>query len=280
MGKVRICAAQFAVEREFSKNLYKSEHFMKRAQKNKCNIICFPVAFLTGPLSKRNYDGNIPKKAKKAFSDYCKNYNMFCVMGSIIEKIKGDYCSISCLFDNKGDIIGSCKKSHLVLKSEGKWLKAGNDAPVFKTKIGDIGIQICRDLLYPEITRKLMLNGAELVFCPSFWAEKSTSYNTLYNNKYFKNTKPKEVDFLVSARAIESEIVFVYVNAAGNYNQKNSKSKLLGRTQIALPFYGAASRLNHNKEGLLVKEVNLNIVKDARKIYKIKEDIKDYYNKA
>ena len=130
------------------------------------------------------------------------------------------------------------------------------------------------------MTRKLMLNGAEIVFCPSFWAEKSTSYNPIYNNKYFKKIKPREVDVLVSSRAIESGVIFVYANAAGEYINGNSKSLLLGRTQIALPFYGTTGRLNHNKEGLLVKEVDLNIVKDAGRIYKIKEDIKDYYNKA
>lgn len=134
--------------------------------------------------------------------------------------------------------------------------------------------------MYPEITRKLMLNGAEIVFCPSFWAEKSTSHDYIYNSKYFKHTAPKEVDFLVSARAIESEVVFAYANAAGRYINRNSKSRLLGRTQIALPFYGTTNKLNHNKEGLLVKEVDLDIVKDAKKVYKIKEDIKYYYNKA
>ena len=117
MVKIRICAAQFGVEQEFSANIRKSGHLMKKAQKNDCNIICFPEIFLTGPLSKKGYDSSIPKKAKKAFSGYCKQYNIFCVMGSIIEKIKGDYYNISYIFDNKGDIIGSCKKSHLVLKS-------------------------------------------------------------------------------------------------------------------------------------------------------------------
>lgn len=280
MGKIKICAAQFMVEGEFSKNIKKSEYFMERAEKNNCSIICFPEIFLTGPLNKKDYEDSIPRAAKKTFSDYCKNHSIFCVMGSIIEKIRGNYYNISYLFDNKGDIIGSCKKSHLVLKSEGRYIKAGNESPVFRTRIGNIGIQICRDLLYPEITRRLMLNGAEIVFCPSFWAGKSTSYDYGYNNKYFKKEKPKEVDFLVSARAIESGIIFVYSNAAGRYINKNSKSQLLGRTQIALPFYGSTSRLNHNKEGSLIKEVDLDIVKDAGRIYKIKEDIKDYYNKA
>ena len=162
-------------------------------------------------------------------------------------------------------------------KSEAKYLKAGNKVSVFKTKIGNIGIEICRDLLYPEITRKLMLKNAEIVFCPSFWSAKSSSYEWIYNNKYFKNRIPKEVDVLVSARAIESETVFVYANAAGSFNANGIKDTLLGRTQIALPFYGTTNRLNHNKEGILIKEINLSIIKDAKKVYKIEKDLKNYY---
>ena len=88
------------------------------------------------------------------------------------------------------------------------------------------------------------------------------------------NKIPKEVDALVSARAIESETVFVYVNAAGNFSKSDI---LLGRTQIALPFYGTTDILSHNKEGVIIKEVDLSIVKDAKKVYKIERDLKDYY---
>ena len=216
-------------------------------------------------------------QSKKLFSESSKNYGVYSIMGSIIEKINNNFYNISYLFDDKGNIIGNCKKNHLVQKSEAKYLKAGNKVSVFKTKIGNIGIEICRDLLYPEITRKLMLKNAEIVFCPSFWSAKSSSYEWIYNNKYFKNRIPKEVDVLVSARAIESETVFVYVNAAGSFNANGIKDTLLGRTQIALPFYGTTNRLNHNKEGILIKEINLSIIKDAKKVYKIEKDLKNYY---
>ena len=124
-----------------------------------------------------------------------------------------------------------------------------------------------------------MLKNAEIIFCPSFWSAESSSYDWLYNNKYFKNKIPKEVDVLVSARAIESELVFVYVNAAGNFNADGIKDTLLGRTQIAMPFYGTTDILDHNKEGIIIKEVDVGIIKDAKKVYKIERDLKDYYNK-
>lgn len=277
MTKTKICAIQFKVFQDFNKNISRVEQFFKKASKNNCDIICFPEVFLTGELSKKDYNPKIPIESKKLFSKLSENYRLYSVMGSIIEKINNNFYNISYLFDDKGNIIGSYKKNHLVQKSEAKYLKSGNDVPVFKTKIGNIGMQICRDLLYPEITRKLMLKNADIVLCPSFWSAKSSSYDWVYNNKYFKNKMPKEVDMLVSARAIESETVFVYANAAGNFNHQNSKNILLGRTQIALPFYGTTDILSHNKEGILIKEVNLSIVKDAKKVYKIERDLKDYY---
>jgi len=277
MPSTKICAVQFIVSSNSNKNISRVEEFFKKANKNNCGIICFPEIFLAGPSNKGKYNPKIPSIGKKLFSRLSKKYHIYSIMGSIIEKIENNFFNLSYLFDDKGNIIGNYKKNHLVQKSEAKYLKAGNKVSVFKTKIGNIGIEICRDLLYPEITRKLMLKNAEIVFCPSFWSAKSSSYEWIYNNKYFKNRIPKEVDVLVSARAIESETVFVYANAAGSFNANGIKDTLLGRTQIALPFYGTTNRLNHNKEGILIKEINLSIIKDAKKVYKIEKDLKNYY---
>lgn len=268
---------QFRTNKDSNKNLSRVEQFFKKANKNNCDIICFPEVFLTGGLYKKRYDPSIPIKSKKLFSKLSQNYGLYSIIGSIIEKINNRFYNISYLFDDKGNIIGNYKKNHLVQKSEAKYLKAGNEVKVFRTKIGNIGIEICRDLLYPEITRKLMLNKAEIVFCPSFWCSKSSEYDRIYNHKYFKNKIPDEVTSLVSSRAIESELVFVYVNAAGTFNDKNQKNILLGKTQVALPFYGTTNILKHNKEAVLIKEIGLGIVNDARKVYKIEKDLKNYY---
>ncbi|MBI1936481.1 carbon-nitrogen hydrolase family protein [Candidatus Woesearchaeota archaeon] len=268
MAKIRICAVQFKASPDFESNIKRAEVFFRKAGKDKCDIICFPEVFLTGGLRK-SYNPKTPAKSKKIFSHLSKKYKTYSIMGSIIEKINGKFYNISYLFDGNGKILGNYKKIHLVQKSEGKYLSAGSKAKVFRTKIGNIGIQICRDLLYPEVTRNLMIKGADIVFCPSFWCSKSSSYDWIYNNKYFKNRLPDEVTALASARAIESETVFVYINAAG----KSSSGTLLGKTQIALPFYGTIAALNHNKEGIIIREVDLEIVRDAKKVYKIEKKI-------
>lgn len=276
MPSIKICAVQSIVSPSFAENISKAEHCFKIAAKNNCSIICFPEVFLTGGLNKLKYNPEIPSKAKKSFSRLSEEYCIYSIMGSIIERKDKNFYNISYLFDDNGKILGSYKKNHLT-KGEAKYLKSGNDVHVFNTKIGNIGIQICRDLLYPEITRKLMLKGAEIVFCPSFWSSKSSSYDRIYNNKYFKNEAPKEVDALASARAIESEVIFVYVNAAGNFSSRDAKDVLLGRTQVALPFYGTTDILRHNRQGAIIKEIDLGMLKDAKKVYRIENDLKSYY---
>ncbi len=277
MPKTKICAVQFEVSPSFEKNISKVEGFFKKANKSNCDIICFPEIFLTGPLKKGDYSHSLVIKSKKLFSGLSKEYGIYSVMGSVIEWSGYGLYNTSYLFDDKGRILGNYKKNHLVQKSEAKHLKAGDDVYVFRTTIGKIGIEICRDLLYPEITRKMMIKGAEIIFCPSFWSAKSPSYDWIYNNKYFKNKTPKEVDSLVSARAIESHAVFVYVNAAGNFVRNGKNDVLLGRTQIGLPFYGTTGIISHNKESIIIKEVDLGIVRDAKKVYKIEKDLKGYY---
>ena len=72
MGKVRICAAQFAVEREFSKNLYKSEHFMKRAQKTNAISSAFQKHFSRALSAKEIMTAIFQKKPKKHFQIIAK----------------------------------------------------------------------------------------------------------------------------------------------------------------------------------------------------------------
>ena len=71
--------------------------------------------------------------------------------------------------------------------------------------------------------------------------------------------------------------VFVYVNAAGMVSNHNPKDILLGKTQIALPFYGTTDIIKTNKEGIIIKEIDLRIVKDAKHVYRIEKDLKSYY---
>ena len=65
---------------------------------------------------------------------------------------------------------GVYRKTHLFVaerKAVGGWAEPGNEAPVIDTAVGRIGVVICYDGDFPELTRSLAVRGAEIVVRPS-----------------------------------------------------------------------------------------------------------------
>src|SRR3954452_1818648 len=67
------------------------------------------------------------------------------------------------------EVLATYRKLHL-WGEEARWFSAGEDpAPVVETRYGLIGLAICYDLEFPELTRGLALQGAELIALPANW---------------------------------------------------------------------------------------------------------------
>ena len=67
-----------------------------------------------------------------------------------------------------GKAAANYRKLHLT-KGEMKVFTAGNEAVVADTEIGKIGLMICWDLAFPELSRILTLKGAEIILVPAAW---------------------------------------------------------------------------------------------------------------
>jgi len=69
-----------------------------------------------------------------------------------------------------GEIIGTYDKTHpfpLERADCGGWVTVGNRADVFETALGSIGLIICYDGDFPELSRLLAVKGAEVILRPS-----------------------------------------------------------------------------------------------------------------
>jgi len=76
----------------------------------------------------------------------------------------------SLLIDDRGEIVGNYRKTHpfpTERKEGGGWTTPGRDIVVVDTKLGKIGMIICYDGDFPELSRVLALNGAEIITRPS-----------------------------------------------------------------------------------------------------------------
>lgn len=272
--KVRIGAAQMSIiPLNIEKNLEKAKLLTKRAGENECDIVCFPEIFLTGSLRKENlkYAQEISGEFTEKFCKLAEEHGLYIVMGSIIEREGKDYYNTSVLIDDSGNILGRYRKIRL-WHPEKLHINRGSETPVFKTKFGKVGITICWDLAFPEITKEMALKGARMIFCPSFWLFED-KYGALKSKKLMEkvpdlDTESIFIDACASARAIENEVIHTFVNGCGHY----TTLRLIGRTQINVPFYGRVALAEANEEKLLIKDVDLNLTRLAEKVYKIKRD--------
>jgi predicted amidohydrolase len=78
------------------------------------------------------------------------------------ETENGKIYNTSTLYGRNGEIIGRYRKVHLA-DSERWSVTPGDEFPVFKTDIGNIGFVTCYDMIFPETCRILALNGADMI---------------------------------------------------------------------------------------------------------------------
>ncbi|MBS3067836.1 carbon-nitrogen hydrolase family protein [Candidatus Micrarchaeota archaeon] len=241
------------------KNRKKIELFIKSAKAKKVHVIVFPEDCLTGSVRNRSDLIDRNGKHKRFFQNLAKKYKIDIVTGSFIETNGNNYNT--CYYiDANGRTIARYRKINLWL-SEREHVNSGQDVIAFNTKYGKVSIAICWDLVNPLIFRTMAKKRVQIVYCPSYWSSAGIS-----NFEIEKNN----INALCHARALENELVIAYANAAG---KRAKNDELIGHSQVVVPIKGAIARLNHNKEKMIVVDVNLDILKRANEVYKIRDDI-------
>jgi 5-aminopentanamidase len=91
------------------------------------------------------------------------------VVGGFAERsADGAVFNSAAVVDGSG-VVAVYRKTHL-WDREQEWFVAGDEPPpVVETAVGSIGVAICYDLEFPEVTRRLALAGAELIAVPTNW---------------------------------------------------------------------------------------------------------------
>ncbi|MDR2698949.1 MAG: hypothetical protein LBB30_04670 [Candidatus Methanoplasma sp.] len=126
------------------------------------DIICFPEACLTG------YETNDPEPFCISTGDACisdvsglsKEYGLNIVFG-FMEKHGSDLHISQALSDRSGEI-RIYRKTHLGRKERKKFIP-GNSVPVFELPEGRVGVQLCWESHFPDISTKMRKEGAELI---------------------------------------------------------------------------------------------------------------------
>ncbi|MEM6470316.1 MAG: nitrilase-related carbon-nitrogen hydrolase [Planctomycetota bacterium] len=108
----------------------------------------------------------------KLMMELAKKHNMVMVVPVYEEDLAGVYYNTAAVIDADGSYLGKFRKIHIPHCNPGFWEKfyfrPGNlGYPVFRTRVGTVGVYICYDRHFPDGARCLGLAGAEIVFNPS-----------------------------------------------------------------------------------------------------------------
>ncbi|MEM1956963.1 MAG: nitrilase-related carbon-nitrogen hydrolase [Archaeoglobaceae archaeon] len=193
-SKIRVALAQQRISADRDVNLMKGLSLVKRALQVKANLVILPELFTTG-----FYENNL--QAVKSLDEelelllkLSKEKDIVIVAG-VAEK--SDKLYNSAVIVHRGEIIGVYRKNLLFpLTKEKEIFAKGNTLEVFETPVGKIGILICYEVRFPQLARKLVKKGADMIAIPA----------------EFPKQRIEHWKTLLKARAIENQIFVAGVN--------------------------------------------------------------------
>jgi predicted amidohydrolase len=176
--------------------------------------------------------------------------------------------NISTFISDEGEILGSYTKLNLWHPERQHLTGPSHSTPhsVITTPLGPIGILVCWDLAFPEAFRALIRQGAKIIIIPSFWTRMDCSEEGLKRNP---DSEALFLETTLTARAFENTACIVFVNAGGE-----SEGGPAGLSQVSLPFVGKVKgSFEGHEEGMKVVEVDMEILEEAERNYKVREDL-------
>jgi predicted amidohydrolase len=109
----------------------------------------------------------IPGPASETLADAARRNNIW-VVASLNERVGDVVYNTAVLLDRKGWLAGKYRKVHLPREEWKQGVRPGHEYPVFETDFGKVAIQICYDWFFPEAAEMFALQGAEIIFAPTW----------------------------------------------------------------------------------------------------------------
>ena len=205
-SKVYAAAVQFPiVAGDIDANLQQARLALQRVHDQGGGLAVLPEMWSSGYDYKRLAElaDETPRVADE-LAELAGRLNLV-IVGSLPEKHQGSIYNTAFVHD-RGQELGRYRKLHLFSPmKEDRYLAPGDQTLVVPTSVGRLGLAICYDLRFPEMFRKLALDGAETVCLPAQWPS------------------PRQLHWrtLLRARAIENQYFLVAANNCGPLGNLN-----------------------------------------------------------
>jgi predicted amidohydrolase len=218
---------------------------LEEAARDGAELVVFPECSVCGymfesPDEAAPFAEEIPGPATETVAAACRRLGVHCVFG-LLER-SGDALHNAAQLVGPDGLVGSYRKSHLPFLGVDRFVVPGDETPVFDTTLGRIAIEICYDLRFPELTRGLALQGAELVAHPTNWPTAARSNADMYTR----------------ARAAENRLYLLTANRVG----RERWAEFCGWSQICDPTGTRLAEADAIEEGLFLADVDLALARE------------------
>ena len=148
-------------------NLDRMAVWVAAAKKRGADIVCFPEMNVTGYSTKRAIKDSaetLPGSISQAVSEMAREFKMDILAGMAEKDAQGRVYASHLVVTPKG-VAGSYRKIHIA-PPEGDVFSAGEEIALFKIKGVKLGIQLCYDVHFPELSTRMATGGADVIFMP------------------------------------------------------------------------------------------------------------------
>ncbi len=233
---------------------------MKEASDDGADLVMLPEMFYC-PYATEEFPQRAEHEGGSMWqfcSEIAAEYSVYLAAGSVpeLDVESSKVYNTAYVFDRSGKQIAKHRKMHLFdidVKGgqrfmESDTLSAGNEITVFDTDFGKVGLCICYDIRFPELTRLMALKGAEIVLVPA-------AFNM--------TTGPAHWELTFRAQAVFNQ---VYVLGTSTARDMSRSYHAWGHTIAIDPWGDVKGQLDEN-EGMLITDI------DLTRIYEIREQL-------
>ncbi|AKM09655.1 bifunctional GNAT family N-acetyltransferase/carbon-nitrogen hydrolase family protein [Croceicoccus naphthovorans] len=257
--RIATCQLQARQVKDYDEFMRGVEYFVDVAADYEADFILFPELFTLPLLSFADQElssqesiealSHYTPQIKKALSKMALEYNINIIGGSHPTRMEdGDIHNVAyvCLRDGS---IHEQEKIHPTPNEAYWWnIKGGDSIDAIQTDCGPIGVLICYDSEFPELARRLVDEGARIIFVP-FCTDSRQGY--------------MRVRYCAQARAIENQCFMVMsgnvgnLPNVGNVDIQYAQSCILTPCDFPFARDGIAAEASENVETLTISDVNL-----------------------
>lgn len=270
MEKIKIAAIQMSTVADKMENVRTVKTYPEKIKDENPDFVILPEMFCC-PYQTENFPIYAEKEGGPVWqqlSGYAKQYGIYLIGGSMPEKdAEGNVYNTSYIFDREGKQIGKHRKVHLFdidvkggqTFKESDTLTAGDSDTVFDTEFGKIGVMLCFDIRFPELSRMMVNDGAKVIFVPA-----------VFN----MTTGPAHWELSFRTRALDNQIYMVGCAPARDVSAGYIS---WGHSIVTDPWGRVTGMLDEN-EGILLAELDMDYEEQVREeLPLLKSRRKDIY---